>query len=210
MPGGGSGGIPGSAVAVTAAGAVLVWSGVRGTSLTGTLRSLVSGKAPATAEVNTLTNDSTSTSATTEPASTTGSAIANDALQYAGHAYKYGGAPGTDGAAPWDCSSFVNWVLGHDLGMALPGDGTPGYSGASHGPTTLSYLAWGQAETVGHTASVAQPGDLCVWQTHMGICTGPDQMISAQDPALGTGVSNIALPGELLFVRRILDPGAPA
>jgi cell wall-associated NlpC family hydrolase len=51
---------------------------------------------------------------------------------------------------------------------------------------------------------VAQAGDLCCWQTHIGICTGSGQMISAQDPALGTGVSNIELAGEILFVRRIV------
>jgi hypothetical protein len=44
--GSGLGGVPGTAVAAAAAGAVLVWSGVKGTSVTGTLRSLISGKAP--------------------------------------------------------------------------------------------------------------------------------------------------------------------
>jgi cell wall-associated NlpC family hydrolase len=206
--GSGLGGVSGTAVAATAAGAVLVWSGIKGTSVTGALRSLLSGQKPPSGQVNPIGTPQATPAATSEAASTNSSSVAADALKYAGHAYSYGGAPGTDGAAPWDCSSFCNWVLGHDLGMTLPGESTPGYTGSSHGPTTLSYLAWTLAQTVGHTASVAQAGDLCVWQTHMGICTGPGQMISAQDEALGTGISSIALPGEMLFVRRITDPGA--
>jgi cell wall-associated NlpC family hydrolase len=191
----------------TFVGALFIWSGVKGASITGSLRELLSGQAPKGTNVNpigTPVSTATSTSSTGTPVTTTTSSIANDALKYNGHAYLYGGAPGVSGANPWDCSSFCNWVLGHDLGFTLPGQSTPGYSGTSHGPVTTQYIVWSGAETVGHTAAIAQPGDLCVWQTHMGIAIGNGQMISAQDPALGTGVGAISMPGEMLFVRRVI------
>jgi cell wall-associated NlpC family hydrolase len=46
-----------------------------------------------------------------------GQAIASDALRYQGAPYKWGGAK-PDG---WDCSGFVNYVIGHDMGMRIPG-----------------------------------------------------------------------------------------
>lgn len=202
--------LSGKAVATTTAGFVLLWSGIKGATVGQTLRSLLKGDSPAKvteAPPQVGVTGSGSTSATSAAVTATSSSIANDALKYEGHAYLYGGAPGVNGSGPWDCSSFSNWVLGHDTGLTLPGDSSPGYSGTSHGPTTLSYLAWSAAETVGHEASEAQAGDLCVWQTHMGIALGGSQMISALNPSLGTRVTAIsdgAPPGELLFVRRAI------
>ena len=46
-----------------------------------------------------------------------GQAIASDALRYKGAPYKWGGAM----PSGWDCSGFVNYVIGHDLGMTIPG-----------------------------------------------------------------------------------------
>lgn len=201
----------GKAVATTTAGFVLLWSGVKGATVGQTLRSLLKGENPARVPEASpsvgVSPAAGSGSATNVSSATTTSSIANDALKYQGHAYLYGGAPGTAGMQPWDCSSFCNWVLGHDLGMTLPGSSSPGYSGTSHGPTTLSYLAWSTARTVSHSASDSEAGDLCVWQTHMGIALGGSQMISALDPSLGTMVTSIsggAPPGELLYVRRVI------
>lgn len=135
--------------------------------------------------------------------------IASTALTYKGHCYFYGGAPGKDGKGCWDCSSFVNFVLAIRLGMAIPGYRKGMYDGTVHGPTTLSYLAWSGAATVGHASQDAQAGDLCVWQTHMGIAIGNGQMISALNPALGTKVTSIdgIVTGELLHVRRVNGAG---
>jgi cell wall-associated NlpC family hydrolase len=121
-----------------------------------------------------------------------------------GAGYRWGGAPAV-GTGNWDCSSFVNWVVGHDCGMAIPGYAAGSYGGAEHGPATLSWLAWSGCTTIGHSGSAAQPGDLAVWQTHMGICTGPNTMISAQDPQNGTRISAIDgfISGELLYIRRL-------
>jgi cell wall-associated NlpC family hydrolase len=130
-------------------------------------------------------------------------------MKYVGHPYTYGGAPGTDGANGWDCSSFVNWVLGHDLQMTLPGSTRPGYTGTSHGPVVLQYATWSKATTI--PASEVEAGDLCVWVGagaggHIGIAQSPTTMISALNPALGTIVTPIAgngPPGVPLVHRRI-------
>lgn len=198
----------GFSLAYTATGAVVLWSGIKGWTISQTFRQLLSGKTPSgSSEPISTAVAASSSSATSVPVTATGNTIADDAQKYAGHPYLYGGAPGSDGSRPWDCSSFCNWVLGHDLGMILPGQSSPGYSGTSHGPNTVLYLAWSRAQTVGHSPSAAQAGDLCVWQTHMGIALGGGQMISALNQSLGTRVTTIeggSPGGEVLFVRRVV------
>lgn len=137
----------------------------------------------------------------------TGSAIADDALRYKGQGYVWGG----NAAAPghWDCSSFVSYVLGHDLGMALPGGGhygDPGYPPHSHGPTTLQYLLYGQPVT----RADVRAGDLIVSADHMGIAIDGGRMISAQDEQLGTGIGDFpaGFPGGPPHYRRVSAPAA--
>ena len=110
----------------------------------------------------------------------TGAQIAADAQQYAGKGYVYGGNASSPGR--WDCSSFVSFVLGHDLGLPLPGGGTwgsPGYPPNAHGPVVTDYASWAGAGTVG----TPQAGDLCCWvgagtAGHIGIAISPTQMIT--------------------------------
>lgn len=118
------------------------------------------------------------------------STFASDALQYQGHAYVFGGAPGINGTDPWDCSSFMNWVLGHDFKMKLPHALKPGYDGRSHGPVVADYLLWTGAVTI----PSPEAGDLCVFgpNHHIGMAVSPDKMISALNPGLGTLVTPIA------------------
>jgi cell wall-associated NlpC family hydrolase len=137
--------------------------------------------------------------------------IASDAMQYQGSAYVYGGGSPTNG---WDCSGFVNYVLGHDFGMKLPGAATAGFTGKTHGPAVLSYSAWSGAVTI--PKAEVQAGDLCLWlgagpNGHMGIATSNTKMISALNPALGTIVSPISGSGPAgapLIYRRIKNAGA--
>lgn len=195
----------GLALAMIGAGALFAYAGIRGKSVPAALTALITGKSPATAAT---ANPITGTSASGGSGSPVGStsAIASAALKYDGqHNYKFGAPPP---AGEVDCSSWATDVIGHDCGLPVPG-GTWAEvtkNGTVHGPDTVEYLAWSGAETVGHHSSVAQPGDLAVWQTHMGIVTGANEMISAQDAARGTGTSIIdgAIPGELLFIRRIV------
>jgi NlpC/P60 family len=142
-----------------------------------------------------------------------GSQIAQDALKYVGHCYSYGGAPGTNGQGCWDCSSFCNWVIGHDLSLPIPGYAPGAYNGSVHGPPTGSWIVWTGCSTVGDSASDADVGDLLVWETHMGIATGGGNMVSALNANLGTLQTTIAdgaPTGEILVVRRMngVSPGA--
>jgi cell wall-associated NlpC family hydrolase len=190
-----------AAIAGIAGSVLLIYSGVTGRSPLGAVKTLVTGKSPATAPiVNPITGSS---AGALYGGNASANAIAQDALQYQGHPYLYGGAPGADGSQPWDCSSFVSWILGHDFGLALPGHSQRGYNGSEHGPTTLGYLIWQGARTI--PFSRAQAGDLAVWQTHAGIFISPTEMISALNPQLGTQVTGVQgiVPGEILVVRRI-------
>lgn len=198
-------------MAYTAGGFVLLWSGVKGATVGQTLRALLHGENPSAVSeppptVGILDSSSGAAPAAGLTGSASDSAIASDALRYKGHPYLYGGAPGPGGTRPWDCSSFCNWVLGHDMGLTLPGSSSPGYNGQSHGPATTTYLlAWSKYRVKGG-ASVAVAGNLLVWQTHMGIALGGGQMISALDPALGTRVTTISggsPTGEVLSVIRV-------
>lgn len=143
-----------------------------------------------------------STPGTTAGGSGQGAKIAAAALAYAGQGYVWGGP--ADKPGDWDCSSFVSYVLGHDLGLPLPGGGRygdPGYPPHAHGPTTLTYMLFGTTVNQGSE----QPGDLVVSAEHMGIVTGGGQMISAQDPQLGTGTGSYpaGFPGGPPVYRRV-------
>jgi cell wall-associated NlpC family hydrolase len=95
-------------------------------------------------------------------------------------------------------------VLGRDLGQPIPGYGAGAYSGSSHGPNTLAYLIWGGVRTI--PRNQLQAGDLVVWQSHMGIALGGDQMISALDTRDGVKVTSIeggSPTGEVLFCKRL-------
>jgi cell wall-associated NlpC family hydrolase len=193
--------VNGPALTALAVGPILLYAGVTGRSPIGAIQTLITGKSPASAPiVNPITGTAV---AAPYAGNVSANAIAQDAMQYQGHAYLYGGAPGIDGSHPWDCSSFVSWVLGHDFGLALPGHSQRGYNGTEHGPTTLGYLVWGGATTI--PFSRAQAGDLAVWQTHAGIFISPTEMISALNPQLGTQVTGVKgiVPGEVLVVRRV-------
>lgn len=192
-------------------GAILLWSGFKGKGWTSVLRNIISGKNPTitttsypitTSPAAFTTQDATGVAA---HASVTGTSsnIAQDAQRYIGSGYVWGGAPGS-GSGHWDCSSFANAVIGRDLGLAIPGYKAGAYHGQSHGPTTVVWLVWTGAFTI-KKQDIA-PGDLCVWQTHMGIAVGNGRMVSAQDQQLGTRETTIsggAPFGEKLFVRRL-------
>lgn len=131
--------------------------------------------------------------------------IAGDALRYRGHPYVYG---------QWDCSGFVNHVLGEDLGFVLPG-GIRHYSGPPpHGPVVEDYAAWGGATTIPGPPAA---GDLVVWpglgpNGHIGICVSATHMISALNPQYGTIVTPIANngPNNRYIFRRVHGAGGGA
>lgn len=123
-----------------------------------------------------------------------GALIVGYALRFRGQGYVFGGPGWPPGN--WDCSSFASTVLGRGGGLRLPGGGRwgdAGYPPHTHGPVVLDYASWAGAQTVPR----GLPGDIVVWPGalaggHMGIVTGPGQMISALNPQLGTIVTPIA------------------
>jgi cell wall-associated NlpC family hydrolase len=199
-----AGKLDGTAVGAFVAGTIFVYAGLTGKSVLASIQSVVSGKSPkGLANANPIQGTGNPDAATMSPAaisgSVSGSAIASDAVRYAGHAYLYGGAPGPNGTSPWDCSSFCNWVLSHDMRMSIPGGA---WDPSTHGPATGSYLGFG----TGISRSQVAAGDLIVWPTHMGIALNNTQMISALNPGLGTqvtGIENGGPQGESLVCRRV-------
>lgn len=129
---------------------------------------------------------------------------AQDAQRYIGAGYQFGGHP-ADGDGHWDCSSFMNKVVGIDTGLPIPGMDAGTYTGHTHGPIALEWFIWTHLTTVGHDGNAAQVGDFCCWQTHIGICIGGGQMVSARNEREGTGISHINTggpAGEVLAIRR--------
>jgi cell wall-associated NlpC family hydrolase len=115
--------------------------------------------------------------------SVTGQMIADAALKYNGAGYVWGGAP-SKGAGNWDCSSFVNWVIGHDLRLSIPQDSR--YDGTSHGPDVAAWILWSGVKHI--TGGAARPGDLLAWgpDEHIGIAISGTHMISAENAQRGT------------------------
>lgn len=195
--------INGRAAVAIAAGTLFVWSGVKGWSILGTAGDLLTGKKPEGVDLYPLLNtDAPPAGSTGAVAGNTPSAIANTALQYRGHAYRFGGAPGADGSQPWDCSSFCNFVIGVKLGGAIPGYGAGKYTGSSHGPATGNWVIWNGLRTI--QASEVQAGDIIIWGGHMGIAVSNTQLVSALNPNEGTRVTNIqgTAPGPILRYGR--------
>ncbi|MBO2459373.1 NlpC/P60 family protein [Actinomadura violacea] len=180
------------ALGAIATGSVFTYAGVKGLSIPDAVQSIVQGKSPANLPqkygIDAPVSTPPATGSTAVAGGTaTGQAIANDGLKYNGQGYHYGGP--ADKPGNWDCSSFVSYVLGHDLGQPLPGGkwGDPGFPPHAHGPTTREYQGFGRS--IGR-ADVAA-GDLIVWPDHIGIAINNKNMINARSTATGTGLSSI-------------------
>lgn len=170
-------GVSGTAVALAAAGALLLYDGIHGVSIPAALRSLVTaGTLPAP-----------------PPAAAGGSAgavgtganasIAQYALQFNGRVpYKWGGADPTG----WDCSGFATYVLVHTGHTNLP---------SNYHTVCMQFYGWSGAVKV----STPEAGDLVVWPTHMGIAINSTQMISALNPSRGTVVTTFSDGGPVPY-----------
>ena len=191
-------------LAVIGVGALFVYSGAKGFSILKAAQNVIRGTGPNTGQsINRLSQPGNEFGGGNLTGTAAGGGDAAGIGQsFVGKLTYYFGGPNASHPGTVDCSSFASKCLAL-AGVSNPG-GAP-YDPRTHGPTTLSYLGWSGAKTIGHTASVAQRNDLCVWQTHMGICIGNGQMVSARDPKEGVGIDTIQgdIPGELLFVRRV-------
>ena len=119
----------------------------------------------------------------TAPASATGQALADYALQFQGYPYVAGG----NTPSGWDCSGFVQWVFAQ-FGVSLPH-----YSGAQMSAGTA----------VGSIAEAA-PGDIIVNAQHAAIYIGTGMVINALNPAQGTQVTSLAVFSGGYAIRRVL------
>ena len=119
----------------------------------------------------------------TAPASATGQALADYALQFQGYPYVSGG----NTPSGWDCSGFVQWVFAQ-FGVSLPH-----YSGAQMSAGTA----------VGSIAEAA-PGDIIVNAQHAAIYIGNGMVINALNPAQGTQVTSLAVFSGGYAIRRVL------
>jgi cell wall-associated NlpC family hydrolase len=200
--------IKGIPVAYTVAGGLILYSGIKGSSISDTFRAALTGNLTVTNTEPLSNPNATVVNGATVSGSASGSAIANDALRYVGRLkYVYGGAPGPNGSGPVDCSSFVSLVLGHDLGLSIPGGSWASQTdgGSSHGPVTTDYLSWQGATTI--PASECSAGVLCCWTTHVAIAVNSTVCVSALNPTLGvatTSISDTGPVGESVEYRRLI------
>ena len=108
-------------------------------------------------------------------------AVVDYACQFIGNPYVWGGTSLTNGA---DCSGFVQSVYAH-FGVSLP-------------RTSSAQRSAGYAVSY----SEVQPGDIICYNGHVGIYSGNGQIVNAQDPAHGIGISP-ATYTSIVTVRRI-------
>ena len=202
--------ISGVALGAIAAGALFLYAGIKGKSVLTSAQYLISGKNPASSpaanQITQVTETGTGAGSVAGLAgSAAGQQIAADALAWAGPCYALGGAPGPDGSGCWDCSSFVNYVVGVQAGLAIPEFGRGQYTGSVHGPATTTWLVWTGCETIAtNSTAKAQAGDLIVGITHMGIYTSGGDYMSAHDPAEATSNKAVSsFPDPVYLVRRL-------
>ena len=140
-----------------------------------------SEEAQRTQEVQENVQQTETTEVSAQPASN-GQAIVDYACQFIGNPYVWGGTSLTDGA---DCSGFVQSVFAH-FGISLP-------------RTTYDQIYAG----VEVSYDQAMPGDLICYDGHIGIYIGNGQIVNAQNPEQGIGISP-ATYTTILSVRRIV------
>lgn len=140
-----------------------------------------SEEAQMTQEVQGNVQQTETTEVSAQPASN-GQEIVDYACQFIGNPYVWGGTSLTDGA---DCSGFVQSVFAH-FGISLP-------------RTTYDQINAG----VEVSYDQAMPGDLICYDGHIGIYIGNGQIVNAQNPEQGIGISP-ATYTTILSVRRIV------
>ena len=140
-----------------------------------------SEEAQMTQEVQENVQQTETTEVSAQPASN-GQAIVDYACQFIGNPYVWGGTSLTDGA---DCTGFVQSVFAH-FGISLP-------------RTTYDQINAG----VEVSYDQAMPGDLICYDGHIGIYIGNGQIVNAQNPEQGIGISP-ATYTTILSVRRIV------
>lgn len=117
-----------------------------------------------------------------QPAAGAGQAVVDYACQFIGNPYVWGGTSLTNGA---DCSGFVQSVFAH-FGISLP------------------RTTWDQ-EHVGMEVSYSEalPGDIILYDGHVGIYMGNGQIVNAMNESDGIGICP-ATYASIITVRRLM------
>ncbi len=113
---------------------------------------------------------------------TAGQAVIDYACQFIGNPYVWGGTSLTEGA---DCSGFVQSVYAH-FGISLP-------------RTTYDMVNSGY----GVSYEEALPGDLILYDGHVGLYMGDGNIVNAMNEADGIGICS-ATYTNIIAVRRVL------
>ena len=104
------------------------------------------------------------------------------ACQFIGNPYVWGGTSLTNGA---DCSGFVQAVFAH-FGISLP------------------RTTWDQEHVgTGVSYNEALPGDIILYDGHVGIYMGNGQIVNAMNESDGIGICS-ATYANIITVRRLM------
>lgn len=166
------------AVGTAAAGAVLIWSGLRGASVLATLTDLIRGQHPTGANVHTIDAQVTPVGADgggmlpAAAGSLLGIAqqVAASPAGRANYCWSGGHTSSPCSARCFDCSGYASCCL-NKLGV-LKGS-----------MTTTGFLTWSGATTIPYAQR--QAGDLYVSATHIGIIADDTRMWNAACTACG-------------------------
>jgi len=171
-----SNGISGTAVAIAAFGALLIWSGINNSKVASNLLEIVVGFGPVKGEQKTTSPPSRSGGGYV-PSTGSGDgnqSIVNIAASYKGHPYVFGGGHGSVcPSGGMDCSGYASCVLNK--------------AGVMKGTlTTDGFSRWG----IGINFADRKPGDIVVWRGgsgggHMGIII--DDKTMWHNPCTGCG-----------------------
>lgn len=176
-------GISGLSVGVITAGALLAYSGYRGSSPRDVLRSLSSGSAPGvsrTASYEPPTNDVSSSSGVMNASYASGSSTGAQLLSALGKYQNdhYSQAKRAQSGYS-DCSSWIGKGL-RDIGVKVPGGL----------PITTFYMVWTGLTTI--PKNQIQAGDILVSPAHMAIATGPTTAVGQQNSTDNVKADTIA------------------
>lgn len=128
--------------------------------------------------------NATRTAIITPPASKTGQAVAEYAMQFTGYPYVYGGTTPNG----WDCSGFVQYVYAQ-FGISLPR--TSGAQMSAGSPVA--------------SLAEAQPGDIIANGAHAAIYVGNGMVMNAMSPSQGTGLASVSSAFTSAYaIRRVL------